>query len=47
MRGLDAVQIARATGSRRITVELARLQRTLSQWRNHPAVNRLERAMSA
>jgi transcriptional regulator with XRE-family HTH domain len=47
MGGLEAVQIARATGSRRITVELARLQRTLSPWRNHPAVNRLERAMSA
>jgi hypothetical protein len=47
MRGLEAVQIARATGSRRITVELARLQRTLSPWRNHPAVNRLERAMWA
>jgi hypothetical protein len=47
MRGLEAVQIARATGSRRITIELERLQRTLAPWRNHPSVDRLEQAMSA
>lgn len=37
-RGLEAVRIARATGSRRITIELERLHRTLAPWRNHPSV---------
>jgi hypothetical protein len=47
MRGLEAVQIARATGSRRITIELERLHRTLAPWRDLPSVNRLDQAMSA
>jgi hypothetical protein len=47
MRGLEAVQIARATGSCRITIELERLHRTLAPWRNHPSVSRFDQAMSA
>ena len=47
MRGLEAVQIARATGSCRITIELERLHRTLAPWRNHPSVSRFDQVMSA
>jgi transcriptional regulator with XRE-family HTH domain len=44
--GLQAVQIAHATGSRRIGTELHRLRSTLAPWRDHPSVAVLDRALA-
>jgi transcriptional regulator with XRE-family HTH domain len=44
--GLQAVQIAHATGSGRIGAELHRLRSSLTPWRDHPSVARLDRALA-
>jgi hypothetical protein len=44
--GLQAAQIAHATGSERIGTELYRLRSSLTPWRDHPSVARLSRALA-
>jgi hypothetical protein len=46
MKGLEAAQIARTTGSGRIMGELERLRSTLRPWRSHPLVVRLDHALA-
>jgi transcriptional regulator with XRE-family HTH domain len=45
MKGFEAAQIARTTGSGRIAGELERLRSTLRPWRSHPSVVRLDHAL--
>jgi transcriptional regulator with XRE-family HTH domain len=44
--GLQAAQVAYATGSARIGTELHRLRSCLTPWRDHPAVASLNRALA-
>jgi tetratricopeptide (TPR) repeat protein len=44
--GLQAAQIAHATGSGRIELELYRLRSSLTPWRDHPSVASLDRALA-
>jgi hypothetical protein len=46
MKGFEAAQIARTTGSGRIMGELERLRSTLRPWRSHPLVVRLDHALA-
>jgi len=44
--GLQAAQIAHATGSGRIDTELHRLRSSLTPWRDHPSVASLDQALA-
>jgi transcriptional regulator with XRE-family HTH domain len=44
--GLQAAQIAHATGSGRIELELHRLRASLTPWRDHPSVASLDRVLA-